>query len=349
MSYNNYQPPALVYVIAFLLAIHAYTFPFIITHDSGILFGGGPFAFLATRVQAGLSRIWLFLFDMLVVVNFFFLFKDFLKKCTNKFIGVFILLGVMLAMNTMHGADLGWLVLVFILYWMNKTYLEPSNASFIMLAILAIVGLYIKADTGCLGVLLLVLHAGLLTFINKINVRHSIIFLAGLLVSILASAWLLDVNIPSYASNAFNIINGNSISTSSLAPALEVKNNIELTYELFKFLFISFGVYLFFRGKIVQMVFLLLNFGYIFLLREQTLLNNSPASLTSFFGYAPLILVYGSLVNYRDTTQKYFSAYILFIVILCLCFKIKMTEHVDDIFDKRFKTKTEYLKQVIAD
>lgn len=376
MSYNNYQPPALVYFVAFVLAIHTYTFPFIVhpalvsegpswygldvswqmalnyaninnwTWGKDVVFTYGPLGFFATRVGWGVSKWWFLLFDLLVVINFFFLFKDFLKRSTSKFVGVFILIGVMLTMNTLHGTDLGWLLLVFIFYWVYKTYAEPSNASFIMLTLLVLLAFYIKMNTGLIGIMLLAVHIVFLVFINKIKIKQGLLVLGGLVSSILVSAWILNVSLPGYISGSYELIKGYTATMSLNQTNLEVQSNIVLVYTLIKYLLIGYAVYLFFRGKFIQMAFLVLSICYVLLLKKQAYVRGDEQHLIEFFSYAPLVLIFGNLVHHRDKVQKYFTAGILVIVLLCLFFKTKMTNHVDDLFENRFMTKVAYLKQV---
>src|SRR5476651_520490 len=78
----------------------------------------GPLAFLSTRIGWGISRWALVLFDGFLVVNFYFVFIDFLKKNTDKFLAVAILICTMLTVNQYFGPDLSWVLLFFIIYWM---------------------------------------------------------------------------------------------------------------------------------------------------------------------------------------------------------------------------------------
>lgn len=378
MDYSNYQPPVLVYIIAFVLAIHMYTFPFIVypelTADGpswlgldvswqmtlnyaniqdwvwgkDIVFTYGPLGFLATRIGWGVSRWTFLLFDLFMIVNFFYIFKDFLKASTNKFVGVFILLATTLTLNMMHGTDLSLLLLAFSFYWIYKSYANPTPSSLVWLGLIVIIAFYVKMNTGLLVILLFLTHIMLMYFLNKISLKSGLISLGVLTLGLVGSAWLLNVSLPGYIHGSFELIKGYNSSMYLDDGNTGAENNIALVYTLIKYLFIAFAIYLFLKGKLVQFFFLAIGIGYVLLLKKQALIRGDIQHLSEFFCYVPLVLIYGNLVHHRDTIQKYFSAVMLAIVLLCLFFKTDMlNKQVDNLFLERFSTKQAYIEQFI--
>lgn len=377
MSYTNYQPPALVYVIAIILAVHMYTFPFIAYPEvyadgpswlgldvswqmtlnyanmkdwiwgKDIVFTYGPLGFLATRIGWGVSR-WVFLlFDFFIVLNFFYIFKDFLKNCTNKFIGVFILVGVTLTVNMLHGTDLSMVLLVLSFYWVHKTYQEPDTFSLVMLGLIVLITFYVKMNTGLLGIILFIAHIVLLYILNKISIKYGLIVLGSLILGLFASAWMLNVSVPGYIVGSFELIKGYNSVMYLNQEHYEIQSNMVLIYRMIKYLIIAYAGYLFLKGKLVQFFFLAITLGYVLLLKKQSYVRGDHQHLLEFFCYVPLVFIYGNFVHHRDTIQKYFTAFILAIVLLSLYFKSALNRPVDDLFATRYTTKKEYVRQFL--
>lgn len=371
---NTYTSP-LVYVIAIFLAVHMLTFPFyevpqlVSTGPSwygldvswqmtlnyanihnwiwgkDIIYTYGPLGFLSTRNMWGVSR-WVFLaFDMLLVVNFFYVFKDFLKASASKLLGALVLVAAMLMMNTDHGTDLSIVLLFLVFFWLYKTYLQPSNASFAMLILLTVISFYIKMNTGLVGFCFLLVHLVLLYFADKISVVKALIIFASLTTAIVISAWLLHVHLPSYIISAFEIVKGYNDTMHMNNNETRHEDNLGRIYAMMKYLMLAYGVYILFKGKFMQFFFLGLCISYILIIKKQAYLRGDTQHLYEFFSYGPLILLMGNLLYFKSNTQKIITAFILFIITITLFFKTEYGRKIDEIFVYRFSNISNYFKE----
>ncbi|MCB0695930.1 MAG: hypothetical protein KDC07_01115, partial [Chitinophagaceae bacterium] len=371
---NSYTSP-LVYIIAIFLAYHMLTMPFLTSYelaDSGpswlgldiswqltlnyanlhnwtwgkdIAYTYGPLGFLSTRIGWGVSR-WIFLsFDLLLAVNFFYVFKDFLKASASKLTGTLILIVAVLLMNTSHGTDLSWLLLFFIYFWLYKAYNEPSNASFIMLILLTSIAFYIKVNTGLISILFFVAHLVLLYFADKLSVLKALIILLSLASTIFLSAWLLNVYLPGYIMSAYELIKGYGSVMYLDNGEISVERNIGTLYHAMKYLLIIYFIYIVLKGKFVQLFFVAICGAYILMLKQQSYLRGDIQHLSEFFCYGPLVLLTGNLLHYKNNTQKLFSAAILFILTLSLFFKTEYNKKIGQLYEERFCNTKEYFKQ----
>lgn len=373
---NNYTYTSpLIYVLAFVMALYMFTFPFISypyvtdqgptwlgldvswqmmlnysnNHDlvwgKDIIYTYGPLGFLATRFAWGVSR-WFFLaFDLMLMVNFFYVFKDFLKASISKTLGALILLAAMLLMQTDHGSDLSWVLLFLIFFWIYKTFTQPSARSFIMLIILTVLSFYVKMNTGLIGICVLVAHLALLYFSERLSIRTAFIILFSLIGSIYLSSLLLHVHLPGYIKGAFEIIKGYNDTMHLNNNEIRHEQNVQLLYNMMKYLIIIYFIYILLKGKFIQFFFLGLCVGYIILIKKQAILRGDVQHLSEFYCYGPLVLILGNFLYFRNNTQKIFSAAILFIFTIALFFKTEHGRKIDELFAFRFSNIGNYVKQ----
>ncbi|HEY1032647.1 MAG TPA: hypothetical protein VGD89_12800 [Flavipsychrobacter sp.] len=73
-----------------------------------IVYTYGPLGFLSTRIGWGIPAWLFFVFDVFLVANFFFVFRDFLLGIQEKFIAILIVVVTTLLLGTNHGSDLSW-------------------------------------------------------------------------------------------------------------------------------------------------------------------------------------------------------------------------------------------------
>lgn len=371
---NSYTSP-IVYVVAFVLATHMFTFPFIdvpILADSGpswlgldvswqmtlsyanlhdlvwgkdIVYTYGPLGFLSTRIAWGVSR-WFFLaFDLFLMVNFFHVFKDFLKASMSKVLGVLILFAATLLMHTNHGTDLSWLLLFFIYYWLYKTHQKPTNSSYAMLLILAVISLFVKVNAGLIGMCVICAHLAMLYVSQKISLLKGVSIIAILTGCIFLAAWVLNVNILAYIHGAFEIIKGYPGIMYMDNGQERVEENLGTLYAMIKYLFIIFFIYIMLKGKFTQFFYLAIAAGFILLLKKQAFLRGDVQHLSEFFCYAPIVLLVGNFLYFKTNTQKVFSAAILFIFTISLFFKAEFYNNIDGLFKNRYTNKKEYYRQ----
>lgn len=375
MNNNNYSYTSpLTYVIAFILALYMFCFPFISypqltdvgptwlgldvswqmvlsyanEHDmvwgKDIVYTYGPLGFLSTRFAWGVSR-WVFLaFDILLMINFFYVFKDFLKESVSKILGTFILLAIMLLMHTDHGADLSWVLLFLIMFWLYKTYKQPSTASFVMLGILTVISFYVKMNTGLIGICLLAVHLVVLYFTERLSLKKALIIFGSLLAVLYITSLLLHVHLWGYIKSAVELVKGYNDTMHLNNHEERVENNLRFVYDMMKYLFIGYFIYILLKGKFVQFFFWGICVMYVIFIRKQAYLRGDVQHLYEFFCYGPLVLIVGNFLYFRNNTQKVFSAAILFILIITLFFKTEKGRKIDELFSFRFSNISNYIK-----
>lgn len=371
---GTYTSP-FIYVIAFVLAIHMFPLPFMeypYLVDNGpswfgldvswqmvlnyalknnwvwgedIIYTYGPLGFLSTRIGWGIPRIVFLIFDLFVVLNFFHVFKDFLKASASKLVGLLILVTAILLMNFNHGTDTSWLFLFFILYWLYRSFSRPTFFAFLMIVILTTVAFYIKVNTGLISVILVSVHLVLLYFTDKLSVCKCALVLGSLFATLLISSFLLHVHLVSYVSRAFEIIKGYNAVMHMNNSETRVENNLGLIYHMSKYLVMIYFVYILLKGKFTQFFFLGATALYLLLLKKQAFLRGDTQHLFEFLCYGPLIFLTGNFLYYKNDTQKLFSSAILFIMTLALFFKTEQGAKVDELFSRRISSVGTYFNE----
>lgn len=376
MNNNNYTYTSpLTYIIAFFLALYMFCFPFIsypqltdvgpswlgldvswqmmlsyantkdMVWGEDIVYTYGPLGFLSTRFAWGVSRWGFLACDLLLMVNFFYVFKDFLKESVSKILGTLILLTMMLLMHTDHGADLSWVLLFLILFWLYKTYKQPSTASFIMLGILTVISFYVKMNTGLIGIGLLAMHLVLLYFTERLSLKKALIVFGSLLAVLYLSSLLLHVHLWGYIKSAVELVKGYNDTMHLNNNEERIEHNIGIVYTLIKYLFIVYFIYILLKGKFVQFFFLGICAMYIIFIKKQAYLRGDVQHLYEFLCYGPLVLIVGNILYFRNNTQKVFSAAILFILVITLFFKTERGRKIDELISFRFSNMGNYIKE----
>jgi hypothetical protein len=180
---------------------------------------------------------------------------------------------------------------------------------------------------------------------NKISLLKAALILVVLFGAIAGTAALLHVNLPGYISGAFEIIKGYNDVMHMNNGETRTEDNLGLLYHMLKYLFIAFSIYVLLKGKFVQFFFIAICAGYILLLKKQAFLRGDIQHLSEFFCYAPLVLLTGNLLYFKNNTQKLFSAAMLFIITIALFFKTEFHRNIDELYKDRYTNKKEYIRQ----
>lgn len=310
----------------------------------GVAHSFGPLSFLATRLGWGISRWTFLLFDLFMVFNFFYVFKDFQKASTGKFLTAFILFGAMLVTQVAHFTDLSWLYFSVFLFWLFRTYLSPINFSLIMLCLFTFLLFFIKANIGLAALVILTAHVILLYFIEKLNLKQSIAVIGGTIAAIAIGSFAMSVPIWPYLQNGAATIAEQWRAAPTLNDS-ELVGQIEWTYSLIKYFLIAYTIYLIIKGKFVQIFYVAVSAVYILLLKDAAYSGDIKGAYIDFFCYAPLIMVFGNLVLHRGRNQKYFLSGALIITLICLFLKTEHTENINVLSQKRFNSKKAYIHQ----
>lgn len=376
MQYKEIHISPWVYVVSFLLALNMYTFPFCTTPwlvsegpswlgldvswqmvlnyaniqnwtwGKDIIYTYGPLGFLSKRLGWGVSP-WVFLiFDAFLIVNFFYIFKDFLKAANNKLLAFFVLLGIILTLNPYHGTDLSWVLYCFSAYWGFKAYVNPTWRSIFMMCLVSIITFYVKMNTGLIILLICCGNIGILFITGKATLKKSLAILLMLAGGVFVTALLLNVSLPGYIVGSIEIVKGYKEVMALNHNKLDLEHNLFYIFRIVVYLLIVYAVYLVLKGKIVQIYYLGVVFVYIYLLRTQSYHRGDIQHLVKMCSYAPLILIFGNLIYHRDSMQKLFLGAICFITAVSLFYKVEYVQGINEIYKSRFLTKKDYVRQI---
>ena len=353
-----------IYILAFVLAICMYTFPFV--NIDGFVNGGatdllfnysdakwgdainsfGPLSFLATRLGWGISKWAFLLFDLFMIFNFFYVFKDFQKASRGKFLTAFILFGVMLLTQIAHFTDLSWVYFSVFLFWLFRTYLSPINFSLVMLCLFTFLLFFIKANLGLVALVILIVHAVLLYFVEKLDLKQTLIIIGGTIAAVVAGCFIMGVPIGAYIQNGATTLFEQWNGTAFLSDTV-LAGQVSWIYTLIKYFLIIYTIYLVIKGKFVQLYYVAVSALYILLLKDAAYAADTQNAYIDFLCYAPLIMVFGNLVLHQGRNQKYLLSGALIITLMCLFLKVEHTKGIEVLSKNRFSSKKAYIHQFI--
>lgn len=312
-----------------------------------IVYTYGPLGFLSTRIGIGISR-WVFLaFDIYLITNFFFLFRDYLLKATDRFIALATVFCITLLMNTSHGSDLSWVVLVFSFYWMQRAYTDGKYIYYSLVSINLALCFFIKLNAGLIGFVFLVGHIANLLLYKRISYLKSIVVLLGTVMLILLGAIVLNVNLPGYLKGAIEIVKGyNDVMYLDTECYTRTEHNVNL---LFLGLLITSAVYAYYaikEKKYSLLFFVGISACYLFLLKKQAILRNDNQHYYEYFGYATLVFLSGvfSLID-RINIKKLYLLQFVFVLFSMFMVAEYPGRQIDKSLESRYFTLGNYISQ----
>src|SRR5690606_5450809 len=110
--------------------------------------------------------------------------------------------------------------------------------------------------------------------------------------------------------------------------------------------YVAYMVLLVKNRNFSQIVYVLFAIAYIFLLKKQATVRADMQHLSEFVICAPLVLIFGNLLYYRDRIQRIALAITLVLVLFALFINTSLLR-IDSAFANRFTNKMEYLRQFI--
>ena len=308
-----------------------------------IVYTYGPLANLSTRTGQGLAAWAMVLFDSFLVLNFYFVFADFIKNNTSKLLAAAILVCTLLLVNTCFGSGTAWVLLFFIIYWMVKTFNEPRPLYLAMLIALTMLAFYIKMNTGLIAMVLLCGHFINLFIAKKTTLIKLLAWLAGFVVVTIASAVLLNVSILAYIIGSLEIIKGYN----DVMYLDEAHDIIQTGLYLLFLAMLAWFLYRLWRQlkkkEYSHIVYTIAGIIFIFLLQKQAVLRNDRQHLYEYFSFAPLIL----LCNFAGAgNQKRQLKFSLAVMLFALGF-VLYNRGVGYSLSTRVATPVTYVKQLI--
>ncbi|WP_295794320.1 hypothetical protein [Mucilaginibacter sp.] len=309
-----------------------------------IVYTYGPLANLSTRTGQGIPALAMALFDLFLVINFYFVFADFIKNNTNKLSAFAIVICLALLVNPCFGSDTSWVLLFFIIYWMIKTFIEPRPLYLAILITLTMLAFYIKMNTGLIAMVLLCGHFINMFIAKKLTIINLFGWFAWFIVLIMLSAILLNVSILSYITGSLEIIKGyNDVMYLDESHAV-----IETALYLLFLAMLALLLYSLWRQvaakKHNQIMYTIAGIVFLFLLQKQAVLRNDAQHLYEYFSFAPLVL----LCNFTArNAQKSTLKYSMIIVLFALGF-VLYNRGAAYSLSSRVAAPVTYIKQVVA-
>lgn len=307
----------------------------------------GPLGVLATRVGMGLSR-WVFLlFDVYLICNFYFLFKDFLLNATEKFMALLLVFAITILLDTNIGGDLSWVITVFSFYWMYKSYQEPRYIYFFLAVLNIVLCFYIKLNAGIIGFFFLFAHLTNLLIFKKIKLLKAAVVLAVGIALVYTGALLFNVNIISYAIGAFEIIKGyNDVMFLPCNDYGRIEHNVNMLFVAIMLLYITYVLMGAKERRFSLLFFAGISLAYVFLLRKQAILRNDPTHYFEFYKYAPIVFLSGAFALTDKKYQKITYRVSLVVVVYSLFLMSEYpNRHIDDAFKNRYFSAKDYVNQ----
>ncbi len=325
---------------------YAYTHNWVWGKD--IVYTYGPLGILSTRIGTGISK-WIFiLFDIYMVLNFYFILKDYLVAAVNKFVAIATVFCMTLLMSTSHGSDLSWVVLMFSFYWMFRSYAEAKYWYYALVVLNLVLCFYIKLNAGLVGLVFLGGHLLTMLIYKRISLLKAVIVAAMSVVLILLGAWLLHVDLPGYVKGAFEIVKGyNDVMYLDTECYTRTEHNVNILFLGLSAICIIY-VYIAIREKkFSRLFFVCMAFGYLFLLKKQATLRNDAQHYYEYFGYASIVFLSGflSLTDKKQIGNLYNInfAFVLFSMFMVAEYPDRQ---IDKSFENRYFTIGNYFSQI---
>ena len=283
-----------------------------------IIYNYGPLGFLSTRMGWGISA-WVFiLFDLFIVINFYFVFIDFIKQAYDKFMAILILVCTCLLLLVYPGSDLPWIISFLSFYWMYKAFKKPQLAYFIFIAILIALSFFIKLNTGLTGIIFLMIFLGILLIYKKIKPLFALRVLAIPIMLIAILALWLHVAIWDYVKGALEIIKGYNAVMYLDEDHKSLQNGITILFAGLMLMYTAFSIFLLRRRQYSALFFSGLSIIYLVLLHKQAILRNDVQHMGEFLAFAPLILLMGNLLYQERQVQRVLLSCSLVFILMAL-------------------------------
>jgi hypothetical protein len=260
------------------------------------------------------------LFDLFVVLNFFFIYRDIILKSGSRIVGLLAVILIAVTIPPFYGSGLAWVLTIFIYFWMYRCYLSPRPWQLAMLVLLIAIAFYLKLNTGLFTIIFLLGYLGLMLFVKRISWMNALLSIGGLAVLIIIGALWFNVSLPAYVKGAVEVMKG--------------YNDLLYLYEnhpmeesrllaLFWTMSVVLGLGLIFclrRNDWVAAYLLLISIGYLYLLKKQGLFRNDVQHIGEFFSYAPLVWFGGACLLVWPQRRVWVVGLAGVFTIICLAF-----------------------------
>ena len=179
-----------------------------LTWGKDFIFTYGPLGFLSTRVGWGVNVFNFLLFDVLLFFNFFYIYFQSMKVSKNKLLTIILVLFNFILIPVLIGPGYSHLLLAFLVFWVLRNIENSKHINFCIQVIIFTIIFYVKFNTAIIAAP--IYYLGIIyLFIEKKETKRNLFFYSVLpLILIIILSLILNVNLYSYITTAFEIISG---------------------------------------------------------------------------------------------------------------------------------------------
>jgi len=168
------------------------------------VFTYGPLGFFSTRTGIDVSPLYLLLFDIFVAANIAFI----LLHVWRSFYGAGVVLLGMLVCYLSPLNDVSFKLLLIMLFWMLLALETGSARYFIVPLLIAVLSFFIKLNTAFLAIFLFYLFLVTASFLHRKLDLWRLTLAILLPVILYVSSHLLNLDIPGYIANGYELVKG---------------------------------------------------------------------------------------------------------------------------------------------
>ena len=155
----------------------------------------GPLGFLTNRLLLGINKYYLLGYDIFLSINFFLFFYYSLRYSQSKRHVLALIIICLICLPIHFGAGTSILLFVIQVFWMNRYLNYQKSGSLIAAALLSLVLLFMKFNTGFISILLL-LTTILYSYYHNSDKRRFLLFVSlffVLLIKVLALVFNVSI------------------------------------------------------------------------------------------------------------------------------------------------------------
>lgn len=276
----------------------------------------GPLGFLTNRLLLGINKYYLLGYDIFLSANFFLFFYYSLRYSQSKRHVLALIIICLICLPIHFGAGTSILLFVIQIFWMNRYLNYQKSGSLIAAALLSLVLLFMKFNTGFISILLL-LTTILYSYYHNSDKRRLLLFVSLFFVILIkVLALVFNVSIFQYVKTGFMMVEGfNDLMH------LDQEKNLELKSAIFCLLFcIILLIYSLIKSSInwqKSTVIMVLFSLPAYILYKQGFTRADEQHIREFYFYFPLLIL--AFPQFLNSDFSIDLKHLLFIPVFISC------------------------------
>lgn len=240
----------------------------------------GPLGFLAMRNDVGINHIYFILFDLLIFINFFFIFR-YVLKYHYKIYSISILIVSVWLIPTF---DIGFVMLLISIFWLNYSQKYSLTITILNPLLFTALMFFIKLNTSFIAIIIYYLYLSVLFFQEKEMRIYRLPYFFALPVLIYLLSLPLKVSLSGYVRTSLSIISSYNEAMNQI-DSLTIKATIIAIFCILTFWLIIFKDL---SKKYLALIFtcFILNF----VLFKQSFVRGQIAHIVTFFSFFPFLI-----------------------------------------------------------